>query len=158
MHCGGAGHTADAWLRSGGASKSSRFIGVFTDVLRLLAMHRLCIWTLEDIQNADQESAELIQHIVHARIPLVLILTHQDEELLPKELRMLLPGATKIQLFPFTEADTTEYVSETLHRDKEYIIPLVSHMGTDFPDYTLIAYRCPGRRDTREISRKHILH
>lgn len=36
IHCGSSGHTAEAWLRSGGASKSSKFINVFIDVLRLL--------------------------------------------------------------------------------------------------------------------------
>ncbi|KAJ4346543.1 Chk1 protein kinase [Didymosphaeria variabile] len=126
IHCGSAGHTADAWLRSGGASKSTRFMNVFIDVLRLLALQKLCIWTLEDVQNADAESAELIHHIAQARIPLVLILTYQSEELVPKELRTLLPTATRIQLYPFTEADTAEYVSETLHRDTEYILPLVA--------------------------------
>ena len=128
IHCGAAGHTADAWLRSGGASKSTRFMNVFIDVLRLLATQKLCIWTLEDVQNADAESAELIHHIVQARIPLVLILTYQDEDSIPKELRTLLPAASKIQLNPFTEADTAEYVSETLHRDTEYILPLVSEI------------------------------
>jgi len=126
IHCGSAGHTAEAWLRSGGASKSTRFMNVFIDVLRLFAMQKLCIWALEDVQNADPESAELIQHIVQAKIPLILILTHQEEGGIPKEMRALLPTATKIQLFPFTEADTAEYVAETLHRDKDYILPLVA--------------------------------
>jgi serine/threonine protein kinase len=36
VHCGSSGHTAEAWLRSGGASKSSKFMNVFIDVLRLL--------------------------------------------------------------------------------------------------------------------------
>jgi hypothetical protein len=36
IHCGSSGHTAEAWLRSGGASKSSKFMNVFIDVLRLL--------------------------------------------------------------------------------------------------------------------------
>ncbi|OAG03584.1 putative histidine kinase HHK1p [Paraphaeosphaeria sporulosa] len=126
IHCGSAGHTADAWLRSGGASKSTRFMNVFIDVLRLLALQTLCIWTLEDVQNADAESAELIHHIAQARIPLVLILTYKNEDSMPKDLRTLLPAATRIQLHPFTEADTAEYVSETLHRDTEYILPLVA--------------------------------
>ncbi|KAF2445907.1 hypothetical protein P171DRAFT_431291 [Karstenula rhodostoma CBS 690.94] len=126
VHCGSAGHTADAWLRSGGASKSTRFMNVFIDVLRLLALQTLCIWTLEDVQNADAESAELIHHIAQAKIPLVLILTYQTEESVPKELRTLFPAATRIHLHPFTEADTAEYVSETLHRDTDYILPLVA--------------------------------
>lgn len=36
VHCGSSGHTAEAWLRSGGATKSSKFVNVFIDVLRLL--------------------------------------------------------------------------------------------------------------------------
>lgn len=57
IHCGSSGHTAEAWLRSGGASKSTKFMSVFIDVLRLFALQKLCIWTLEDVQNADSESA-----------------------------------------------------------------------------------------------------
>ncbi|KAF2123396.1 two-component sensor protein histidine protein kinase-like protein [Dothidotthia symphoricarpi CBS 119687] len=126
IQCGASGHTAEAWLRSGGASKSTRFMNVFIDVLRLLATQKLCIWTLEDVQNADSESAELIQHIVQAKIPLVIIFTYNNEDSLPRELRSLLHEASKIQLSPFTEAQTTEYVSETLHRDQQYILPLVA--------------------------------
>lgn len=36
IHCGTSGHTAEAWLRSGGASKASKFMNVFIDVLKLL--------------------------------------------------------------------------------------------------------------------------
>ncbi|KAL6710566.1 Chk1 protein kinase [Coniothyrium glycines] len=126
VHCGGAGHTAEAWLRSGGASKSSRFINVFIDVLRVLASQKLCIWSLEDVQNADIESAQLLHHIVQARIPLALIFTYIDEESLPRELSSLLRNATRVQLLPFTEAQTAEYVAETLHRDHQYILPLVA--------------------------------
>ena len=101
-------------------------MNVFIDILRLLAMQKLCIWSLEDVQNADSESAELIHHIVSAKIPLILIITFQEEEKLSRELRALLPIATKIQLSPFTETQTAQYVAETLHRDQEYILPLVA--------------------------------
>lgn len=103
IHCGGAGHTAEAWLRSGGASKSSRFMNVFIDVLRLIALQKLCIWSLDNVQNADPESAELIHHIVQAKIPLVLIFTYTNEETLQRELSHLLRNATRVQLLPFTE-------------------------------------------------------
>ncbi|KAJ4375072.1 Chk1 protein kinase [Neocucurbitaria cava] len=126
VHCGGVGHTAEAWLRSGGATKSSRFMSVFIDVLRLLAVQKLCIWSLEDVQNTDTESAELVHSIVQAKIPIVLIITYSDELALPKELGSLLRSATKIQLLPFTEAQTADYVAETLYRDQEYILPLVA--------------------------------
>jgi hypothetical protein len=88
IHCGASGHTAEAWL--GGASKSSQFSNVFLDVLRFIATNsKLCIWCLEDVQNADIESGELIQHIVQAKIPIVLIFTYVDEPTLPQELRSL---------------------------------------------------------------------
>jgi signal transduction histidine kinase/predicted ATPase/CheY-like chemotaxis protein/serine/threonine protein kinase len=126
VQAGRLGHTAEAWLRSGGATKSSRFMTMFIEVLRLLAVHKLCIWSLEDVQFADEESSELIQRIVSAKIPLILIITYRSEETLPKDFLSLLPTATKIQLAPFTEAQTAEYVAETLHRDLEYILPLVA--------------------------------
>jgi hypothetical protein len=126
VHCGSAGHTADSWLKSGGISKSPRFINIFIDVLRLLATHKLCIWSLEDVQYADSESAELVQRIYSAKIPLVLILTYQSEDAISKDLRSVLFTALKLQLTPFTEAQTAEYVAETLHRDTEYILPLVA--------------------------------
>jgi signal transduction histidine kinase/predicted ATPase len=126
IHCGSAGHTAEAWLRSGGATKSSRFMNIFIDVLRLLAVQKLCIWSIEDVQYADPESAELIQRVVSAKIPLILLFTYQEEENLSRELRTLLPVATRVQLAPFTEAQTAEFVAETLHRDLDYILPLVA--------------------------------
>ena len=63
---------------------------------------------------------------MQAKIPLVLILTYTDEEGIPKELRPSMKSATKVQLFPFTEAQTADYVAETLHRDHQYILPLVA--------------------------------
>ena len=101
-------------------------MNIVVEVLRVLAGHKLCIWCLEDIQLADQESAELIHRIVAAKIPLVLILTYRDELALAPELRSLLPAATRVELAPFTESQTAEYVAETLHRDLEYISPLVA--------------------------------
>ncbi|KAH7115194.1 putative histidine kinase HHK1p [Dendryphion nanum] len=126
IHCGTACHTAESWLRSGGASKSSRFVNIFIEALRFIAMHKLCIWSIEDIQYADQESSELIQHFVNAKIGMLLIMTYREEDALSRELRSLLPMTKKLQLSTFTEEQTADYVAETLHRDKEYIIPLVA--------------------------------
>ncbi|KAF1963424.1 two-component sensor protein histidine protein kinase-like protein [Byssothecium circinans] len=126
IHCGTSNHTAEAWLHSGGTSKASRFMNIFIDILRLLATQKLCIWSLEDIQNSDPESAELIYRIAKAKIPLILMFTYQDEQALPTDLRNLLPMATKIELLPFTEEQTAEYVAETLHRDRDYILPLIA--------------------------------
>lgn len=101
-------------------------MNMFIEVLRILAVHKLCIWVIEDCQFADPESSELIQRVVTARIPLILIITYRKEEGLRSELQSILPAATKVQLAPFTEAQTGEYVAETMHRDLEYILPLVA--------------------------------
>jgi predicted ATPase len=86
----------------------------------------LCIWNLDDVQNADPESAELINSIVKSKIPLVLMITYTDEEALHRVLRPVIHGATKVQLLPFSEAQTAEYIAETIHRDQQYTLPLVA--------------------------------
>ncbi|KAL2358534.1 putative histidine kinase HHK1p [Cryomyces antarcticus] len=125
-HCGSLGNTAADWLRSGGANKSSRFMNTFLDVLRLLALQKFLCFCLDDLQFADEESLELIQSIVTAKMPIVLIVTYREEESLPTKVRKLLRTATKIQLQPFNEDETAEYVSTTLHRSKDYVLPLVA--------------------------------
>ncbi|KAF2807838.1 uncharacterized protein BDZ99DRAFT_572730 [Mytilinidion resinicola] len=126
VHCGSAGNTAADWLRSGGSTKSSRFMNTFIEVLRLFAVCKFICFCVDDLQYADPESLELIQNIISGRIPIVLILTYREEDGLPKETRSMLRSATKVQLRPFNEDQTAEYVSETLHRDRDYVLPLVA--------------------------------
>ena len=52
------------WLRSGGSNKTSRFMHIFLDVLRLLAVQKFICFSLDDVQFADQESLDLLQNIV----------------------------------------------------------------------------------------------
>ncbi|KAF2835682.1 two-component sensor protein histidine protein kinase-like protein [Patellaria atrata CBS 101060] len=125
-HCGTTGNTAADWLRSGGPSKSSRFMSIFLDVLRLFAAQKFICLCIDDLQFADDESLELLQRMVAAKIPVVLILTYRQEESLTKPFRSLIKYATRIQLSPFTEDETAEYVSATLHRDRDYALPLVA--------------------------------
>jgi signal transduction histidine kinase/predicted ATPase/serine/threonine protein kinase/DNA-binding NarL/FixJ family response regulator len=126
--CGSNGDTASDWLRAGGSnsSKSNRFVRTFLDVLRLLALQKFICITLDDLQFADEESIELLTNIVQVKIPLVLVLTYRDEEALPAKLRPLLEKATKIDLKPLTEEETSKYVAITLHRSPEYVLPLAA--------------------------------
>ena len=126
--CGSNGDTASDWLRAGGSnsSKSNRFVRTFLDVLRLLALQKFICLTLDDLQFADEESIELLTSIVQVKIPLVLVLTYRDEEALPAKLRPLLEKATKIDLKPFSEEETSQYVAITLHRSPEYVLPLAA--------------------------------
>jgi predicted ATPase len=81
---------------------------------------------LDDLQFADSESLELVQHIVAARIPIVLIVTHRGEESLPAKTRQLLQKATKVEVGNFEDEDTAQYVSDTLMRPKDYCMPLAA--------------------------------
>ena len=114
------------WLRSGGSNKAPRFMHIFLDVLRLLAIQKFICFCLDDLQFADPESLELIQVMAKAHIPLVLIVTYRGEDLLQSNVKNMLQRAVKVQLGPFSEDDTAQYVSDTLHRPKEYCTPLVA--------------------------------
>jgi len=114
------------WLRAGGNNKSSRFVAIFLDVLRLLSLQKFICFCLDDLQFADSESLELVQHIVAARIPIVLIVTHRGEESLPAKTRQLLQKATKVEVGNFEDEDTAQYVSDTLMRPKDYCMPLAA--------------------------------
>lgn len=114
------------WLRAGGNNRSSRFVAMFLDVLRLLSLQKFICFCLDDLQFADTECLELVQYLVAARIPVVLIVTHRGEETLTAKTRQLLQSAKKIELGNFEDEDTAQYVSDTLMRPREYCMPLAA--------------------------------
>ncbi|KAI5363899.1 putative protein kinase domain, signal transduction response regulator, receiver domain, GAF [Septoria linicola] len=114
------------WLRAGGSTKSSKFMSMFLDVLRLLAVQKFVCFCLDDLQFADPESLDLLQIIVKNHIPIVLMLTYRDEHSMKPQIMKLLDGATRVEVGPFTDDQVTEYVSQTLHRPTDYVTPLVA--------------------------------
>lgn len=114
------------WIRAGGSNKTSRFMHIFIDVLRLVAIQKFVCICLDDLQYADQESLELLQLIVLQRIPIVLILTFRDAQPFQTSIRKILDKAHKVELGPFTDEETTQYVEDTLHRSRDYCLPLVA--------------------------------
>ncbi|KAG8629210.1 hypothetical protein KVT40_003075 [Elsinoe batatas] len=124
--CGDKGNTAADWLHAGGVIRDRRFVNTFMDFLRLLVMHKFMCLCLDDLQFADEESLDLIHSVVAAGIPIVLMLTFRTEDTLPAKTRALLDKATCVELTPFTEEQTSEYVAETLHRSTQYVLPLVA--------------------------------
>ncbi|KAK7516133.1 uncharacterized protein IWZ02DRAFT_51046 [Phyllosticta citriasiana] len=105
---------------------ASRLMNTFLDVLKVLARQQSICFSVDDLQFADEESLDLIQSIVNNKLPLVLILTYREEAKLSSGIRTLLAQAARIELKPFSEADTATFVAETLHRDPEYCLPLVA--------------------------------
>ncbi|KAF4551413.1 Peroxide stress-activated histidine kinase mak3-like protein [Elsinoe fawcettii] len=124
--CGDKGNTAADWLHAGGVVRDRRFANTFMDFLRLLVMHKFMCICLDDLQFADEESLDLIHSVVAAGIPIVLMLTFRSEDTLPGKTRALLDKATCVELTPFTEEQTSEYVAQTLHRSNQYVLPLVA--------------------------------
>ena len=114
------------WLRSGGSNKASRFMHIFLDTLRLVAVQKFICFCLDDLQFADQESLDLLHLIISAHIPIVLIVTYRGEEHLQKKTRSIIARATKVEVGAFTDDETAQYASDTLHRPKEYCNPLVA--------------------------------
>ncbi|KAI9761553.1 MAG: hypothetical protein M4579_000944 [Chaenotheca gracillima] len=114
----------------GNSSKSIRFMNTFLDVLRLLARHKFICLCLDDLQFADEESLELISNIVASKIKLVLIVTYRQEEMLTSKVRSVLESdnanLTRIEMKPLDEDDIVEFVATTLHRPRDYVIPIAA--------------------------------
>lgn len=114
------------WLRSGGGNKTSRFMHIYLDVLRLLSLQKFVCLCLDDMQFADSESVELVTLLVRAHIPIVLILTHRGEDFITAEVKKVMERATVVEVGSFSEDDTAQYVSAALQREKEYCLPLTA--------------------------------
>jgi predicted ATPase len=121
-----SGNVAADWLRSGGTTKSSRFMNMFVGVFQIIASSKFVCFCLDDLQYADPESLELLLNVVGMRVPLLLAITSREGEALSKKAEALISGAKLIHLKPFIEEQTAEYVSVTIHRDREYVLPLVA--------------------------------
>lgn len=104
----------------------------------MFAQHKFICFVLEDLHFADDESLELLTQIISGRLRMVLILTYRPEELprqrvdsiiSPPELEEQVkhgsgPTITRIDLSPLGEEDIVQYVSTTLSKPKEDILPL----------------------------------
>ncbi|CAM1503976.1 Fc.00g015670.m01.CDS01 [Cosmosporella sp. VM-42] len=132
-----ASTTSQDFLRAGTSTKSMRLINTFLDVLRVFTAHKFICFCLDDLHFADDESLELISQIIGARIRMVIIMTYRPEEMSPERLQNIIqpsendellrsgtPMVTKIRLTPLCEDDIVQYVSTTLCRPKEQILPL----------------------------------
>ncbi|KAL2021123.1 hypothetical protein VTK56DRAFT_7429 [Thermocarpiscus australiensis] len=126
------------FLRAGTSTKTNRLLNTFLDVLRMFAHHKFICFCLDDLQYADDESLELINQIVSARLRMVLIITYRPEEMTFEAVQKIIsppnkseefprsggPTTTKITLTPLNEDEICDYVSATLCLPKERVLPL----------------------------------
>lgn len=116
------------FLRGGANPRSLKFITIFVEVLRILSTNKLICLCLDDIQFADEESLELISHLIVKKLGIVIITTCRDEETLSRPVDTVLKNKaanlTTIKLSPLSEKDVVNYVSATIFRSPEYCLPL----------------------------------
>ncbi|KAM0216311.1 hypothetical protein ACHAPA_002123 [Fusarium lateritium] len=132
-----ASQSSSDFLRSGTSTKTMRLMNIFLDVLRVFTAHKFICFCLDDLHFADDESMELISQIIASRMKMVIIMTYRTEEITWERIQSMIhlpeseefprsggPLVTRIALSPLSEDDIVQYVSTTLCRPKEEVLPL----------------------------------
>lgn len=125
------------FLRAGASTKTTRLMNTFLDVLRMFTSHTFICFCIDDLHFADDESLDLISQIIGTRMKMVIILTYRPDEISVEKIRRVIqppdseqllrggaPVVTRIALQPLSEDDIVHYVSTTLSRSEEEILPL----------------------------------
>ncbi|PHH60810.1 hypothetical protein CDD81_1161 [Ophiocordyceps australis] len=125
------------YLCAGAATKTTRLMDTCLDILRVFTAHKFICFCLDDVHFADDESLELINQIICAKMKMVIIMTYRPEELSRDRMdRIIHPPepdefslttrrvVTRITLSALTEDDIVEYVSALLSRPKQEILSL----------------------------------
>ncbi len=117
------GCSSSEFLGGGANPRSLRFITVFVEVLRIISTNQLICLCLDDLQFADEESLDLISHVISKKIGIVILTTCLDQASLPKSVEHVLKhksaNITTISLLPLSEEEVVQYVATTLYRSKE---------------------------------------
>ena len=123
-------HKNSDFLRGGANPRSLKFITIFMEVLRILSTNKLICLCLDDIQFADEESLDLISHVIAKKLGIVILTTCRDEGTLSRPIETVLrnkaANLTTIKLSPLSEQDVVNYVSATIFRSPEYCLPLAA--------------------------------
>ncbi|EXJ82995.1 hypothetical protein A1O3_06812 [Capronia epimyces CBS 606.96] len=120
---------ANDFLRGPANSKSIRLINTYMDVLRTISTGKLICICLDDLQAAEEESIDLLMHIIKAKIPVVLLLSSRvdDGNISESAAKILdLDSSNKIELGNLREKHVFEYVAATMSQPVETVIPLAA--------------------------------
>ena len=130
-------YTSLDFLRNGASTnRNIRLIAIYLDVLRFITSQKFVVFCLEDADFGDEESLGLVQAIVGSRIEMVVAITLRERGQNSPRISELLAqkpsNVTILELKPLSEGDVAEYVSATLKRSREYVLPiaLVVHEKT----------------------------
>ncbi|KAL2694372.1 hypothetical protein Neosp_000949 [[Neocosmospora] mangrovei] len=132
-----ASQSSQDFLRAGTSTKTMRLMNIFLDVLRVFTAHKFICFCLDDLHFADDESLELISQIIASRMKMVIIVTYRTEEFTWEKIQSIVhppesdefprsggPLVTRITLSALSEDDIVKYVSTTLCRPMEEVLPL----------------------------------
>ena len=115
-------------LRGAASSRSLKFTTIFVEVLRILSTSKLICLCLDDVQFADEESLDLITHVIVKKLGIVILTTCRDGVPMSRPVETVLrnkaANLTMIKLSPLSEQDVVKYVSATIFRNPEYCLPL----------------------------------
>lgn len=82
--------TSQDLLRTGSSTKTMRLMNIFLDLLRIFTKYHFICFCLDDLHYADEESTELINQIIAARLKMLLIITYRPDELSPEKVAQML--------------------------------------------------------------------
>lgn len=129
LNVNSAARDANDFLRGPASSKSIRLINTYIDVMRLLSNGKVICLSLDDLHAADDESIELIDNIIRARLPIVMILSGRSDGIAQHATVSDLVDNEQfigIELGGLKEKHVFEYVATTVSRAPEDIVPLAA--------------------------------
>lgn len=78
------------FLRAGSSTKSLPLMNTFLHVLRIFTRHKFICFCLADLHFADEESLELITHIISTRVKMIIIVAYRPENISSETMRRIL--------------------------------------------------------------------
>ena len=116
------------FCHGGSNPRSTKFMSIFVEVLRVLSTQKLICLCLDGLHLADDESLELLTNIINKRLGIMILATCRSEGAIPNAVTDVLhnqnANTTVIDLRPLSEREVMDYVAAALQRPPEYVLPL----------------------------------
>lgn len=120
------GQSSVDFFLSNAALKNMRLTETFLEILKTLSQFKLICVCLDDLHYADDETLDLVMHIMKAKIPCVLMLTSRKSELQSEAIKSLFdednPAVTSVVLKPLGEEEIMQIVAATMHQDPNPVL------------------------------------
>ncbi|KAI9486524.1 MAG: hypothetical protein EXX96DRAFT_549376 [Benjaminiella poitrasii] len=111
----------------------TRFHSVFLNIIRTIARKKLVTLCLDDLQEADESSIQLISALIHSHTVMLIILTFRDGDETPQKVINILDkcvmtnSVTTIQLRPLNKDAIKELVLNTFYNSNKHALAMHYH-------------------------------